>query len=208
MAASRRRLRRTRLRQSIESELRVQRLRRWLHFERLEARRLFSIDSSLGPFATADMFSFDRLPANIDSHLAELYQINYQNGQDSSAVPPLTVKPEAISEVQANGLIQFAQSGQPMMSVWTRANVADVAAELTTLGATIHATSDQYHLIEASFDIADLEAVASLPGVLSITPVYRPIMYAGSVQTQGDAVLNANVVRAAGFDGSPFLIGA
>jgi hypothetical protein len=47
-----------------------------------------------------------------------------------------------------------------------------------------------------------------MPGVLSVTSVYRPITHAGSVQTQGDAVVNADDVRAAGQDGSSFLIGA
>ena len=35
----------------------------------------------------------------------------------------------------------------------------------------------------------------SLSSDLSVTPVYRPIAHAGSVQTQGDAVIQADVVR-------------
>lgn len=59
---------------------------------------------------------------------------------------------------------------------------------------------------------------ASLPGVLSITPVYRPITRAGDlspdqpktgeVTTEGDGVVRADEVRALGHDGSPFLVGA
>jgi subtilisin family serine protease len=37
--------------------------------------------------------------------------------------------------------------------------------------------------------------------------VYRPITRAGSVQTQGDAVLKSDVVRTAGFDGSSVMVG-
>ncbi|MFT5525341.1 MAG: subtilisin family serine protease, partial [Pirellulaceae bacterium] len=177
---------------------------RSLRFERLERRLLLFSEGIGGSPEISDALN---LPANIDGHLAELLRSSVQESLSARATSSVdsvvTTKPRE----SLGGLLQFDETGNPLVSVWTRANATDVAAQLATLGATIYSTSDQYHLIEASFSIADLPVIAAMTDVLSLTPIYRPLARAGIVQTQGDAVLNADDVRAFGFDGAAILVG-
>jgi hypothetical protein len=61
--------------------------------------------------------------------------------------------------------------------------------------------------------VADLPRIAQLEGVLSLTPVFRPITRTGSVTSQGDSLLHARDVRdpgqfpPSGYDGSGITVG-
>lgn len=168
----------------LDNKGRRSRPRRRLRLEELERR--------LAPSANACPLAAVALPRNLEGNLAALYAMNHApTGQ--------------LATLQS--LLNIDRTGRPLVDVWVRGETAPVAARLGALGAEVHHTSDLYHVVEASLDVARLPEAAVLPGVLSVTPVYRPVLRAGSVQTQGDAVVSGPTVRAAGFDGAPFLVG-
>jgi hypothetical protein len=109
--------------------------------------------------------------------------------------------------------LDLDDNDRPLVDVWARHSVRELLPELASLGADVLRSSDQYHVIEARLDIADLPTVALLSGVLSVTPVYRPLAAAGSVSSQGDSLLHADDVRDAvqfppnGYDGTGVKIG-
>ncbi len=143
--------------------------------------------------------SASALPPNVECNLAALYA-------------ELGSAPGAAAVGLASPL-QIDSSGRPLVDVWTSGSTATVAQELADLGEQAQAEDDQYHLVEAWINLADLPRVAALGGVLSVTPVYKPITCAGSVMTQGDAVIHGDAVRnppppQIGYDGSGVLVGA
>jgi hypothetical protein len=95
--------------------------------------------------------------------------------ENSQSVPPAT------SQV---ALLQVDQTGRPLVDVWTTGPTASVVSQLEALEATIVSTSDPYHLVEAWMDVTDLPVIATMVGVLSLTPVYKPITYVGSVRNR------------------------
>jgi hypothetical protein len=93
---------------------------------------------------------------------------------------------------------------------------------LEAVGATVRVASAQYQTVALSVAPEDLAAVAAIPGVSSVAPVRRPMVYAegsataagggscegGSVISQGVAQLNVPAARSAfGVDGSGETVG-
>jgi subtilisin family serine protease len=62
-------------------------------------------------------------------------------------------------------------------------------------------------IIDGWADVAALPRIAELPEVTMIRPVAPPISQAGAVVTEGDALLRADLVRAAGFTGAGVTLG-
>ncbi|MEQ8789709.1 MAG: Ig-like domain-containing protein, partial [Pirellulaceae bacterium] len=169
-----------------------------LRVESLESRCLLAVDLPLiSPAA----------PSNLNTHLTDLMRQNLAAFSSSVSNDGAQQLPSPKSLADANPLLQFDAAERPLVNIWTTTDVLDVAAALGDYDATIYAASNDFHVLEAALNVDDLAAVAGMTGVLSVTPVYRPYLRSGSVQTQGDAVLNADDVRAAGYDGSSFLIG-
>ena len=185
---------------------------RRLRFEPLEDRRLLSGGQVLDAVVPS---SFVALPDNIESNLATYYAAVMRSSFAASSAVDLGAQPSLTASLGSQkGLLQLDEAGRPLVDVWATGPVAAVVSQLEALGAEILSTSDRYHLVEAWLNVADLPVVASISGVLSLAPVYRPFALAGSVQTQGDPVIHADTVRDPqqfppnGYDGSPFLIGA
>jgi hypothetical protein len=180
---------------------------RRLRFEVCEDRRLLSWDGLVGPEPLASSLGFP-LPDNVASNLAVLHQQASAPAATTDLTGVLRSEPSVgKSSESRNDLLQIDARGRPLVDIWTREATAGVLLQLDSLGVEVLGTNDKYRLIEAWLDMESLGTVARLPGVLSLTPVYRPIPRAGLVQTQGDAVLHADDVRAAGYDGSPILVG-
>ncbi|MCY2996049.1 MAG: Ig-like domain-containing protein, partial [Planctomycetota bacterium] len=194
------------------SSRRHRRYRRlWL--ESLESRVLLSLDQLIGPEPRSDSLAATiatPLPDNVASNLAALY---YQASVTTATVPGATAMGSQADPAPASGknattdLVQTDAQGRPLVDIWTREGTGTVLPELEALGVEILDSNEEYRLIEAWLDLGSLGTIAQLPGVLSLTPVYRPIQRAGAVQTQGDAVIHADDVRAAGYDGSQILVG-
>jgi hypothetical protein len=191
----------------------------------LEDRRLLS--SAAGDLDGHDLYALgvrdvgspgatgagQQLPANVESNLATLYQAAM-----SPAVAP-ALAPHASAGIGSQPLqtlahfLELDPTGRPLVNVWTVGPTALVTAQLRALDAKILNTSESYQLVEAWLDVADLPRIAQLEGVLSLTPVFRPITRTGSVTSQGDSLLHARDVRdpgqfpPSGYDGSGITVG-
>jgi subtilisin family serine protease len=142
--------------------------------------------------------------ANVDGNLAALYWLTQT---DASASIPKHVGNVVPSADSLRSMFLQDQGGRPLVEIWTRAATESATTALAGLGITPVHINEPYHLIEAVLDLDRLLDVAQLPSVLAVTPAYRPQARAGSVQTQGDAVMRSNLVRQAGFDGSSVKVG-
>jgi hypothetical protein len=94
-----------------------------------------------------------------------------------------------------------------LVSIRISRAIESLLSELKSAGADIHFSSARHKVIEAWVEPRDLASVANLTGVVSVVPVYAPRTHAGSVHSQGDAVVGADFVRALGFDGSLVKVG-
>jgi subtilisin family serine protease len=185
---------------------------RRLHLETLEERALLSVLAG----GTDGIAANVSLPPNIEGNLAAYYAATVHESAANSGNPsvPKTSGPATSAAADAaSNLLQLDQAGRPLVDVWTTSATATVASELEGTGAQVVSTSDEYHLVEAWVDVTALSTVAAMNGVLSVTPVYRPICRTGSVTSQGDSVLHADDVRdpaqfpPSGYDGTGVKVG-
>ena len=182
---------------------------RLLRLEPLEDRRLLSVAGPQNPNQSR------LLPANVEGNLAEYWRsVQSPAAITSDAAGTGQTTPQANSQTATGaasplaGLLELDSTGRPLVDVWTTGPTSPVVSQLNRAQADVLLVNEPYRLVEAWVAPADLPAIATMDGVLSVTPVYRPILHAGSVQTQGDAVIHGDQVRAQGYDGSPILVGA
>ena len=101
-------------------------------------------------------------------------------------------------------MLQVDSSGAVLTTVLVReeAGPVDVAAE----GARVHASLGDRVECRATPEV--IERLASQPWVRHIRPVYPPETCAGSVATEGDAIVRADLARRIGVDGTGVRVGA
>jgi len=145
-------------------------------------------------------------PGNLVGHLARLAE-SFSPESITAITDPADGK-TGLGVGGTSSLLSFTDDGCVLVDVWAIESVGEIATELADLGFDVLSLSEDYRLLEGAMPIESLWDAAALDGVLSITPVYQPFTRRGDVQTQGDEVINADDVRALGYDGSPFLIGA
>jgi hypothetical protein len=63
------------------------------------------------------------------------------------------------------------------VSIHARTSATTLAAELTSLGATIRTTSTAYLTVEAYVPVSQLLAVAQLDQTLAGSPLYKPMLF-------------------------------
>ncbi|MCH7578878.1 MAG: S8 family serine peptidase [Chloroflexi bacterium] len=88
--------------------------------------------------------------------------------------------------------------------------VEDVAQPdaLTSLGVTVERVDSELRIVQAQAPSAKLRAIAALPNITSIRLPEYPFTHAGTVQTEGDAVMSSDQFRAAvGADGTGVTVG-
>ena len=102
-------------------------------------------------------------------------------------------------KVNAKGAIQVYIHVEP---------VGDAAISvLETYKVTIEIVNEELGIIQAWIPFDRIDEVAGLPFVKRITPPSYGIPRTGSVNTEGDAILNADALRALGFDGDGVKVG-
>jgi len=150
-------------------------------------------------------------PANLESHLIALLQ--------QTQMSPVEAASSSIDQVESSqtsaipNLLSFDADGRVYVDVWTRISPSNIVEGLVDLGFDILHLSEEYHALEGVLPVGSLVQAASLPGVLSVTPIYKPISRVGSVTSQGDSVHNANDVRDPaqfppdGYDGTGVKVG-
>ncbi|HWE03926.1 MAG TPA: S8 family serine peptidase [Tepidisphaeraceae bacterium] len=106
------------------------------------------------------------------------------------------------------GSIQTS-NGDPGVIVRTRGGVAGLAAELDHLGIDILGINRRSHFVDGYLPLAALSEAAALPGLRSISAVYKPVVYSvGSAVDQADSALNASLARSLyGLTGAGIKIG-
>src|SRR5262245_62028451 len=135
---------------------------------------------------------------NVESNLAALYRLTRSEE---------TLVGNVVQSADQFGRLFQGASEHPQVQIWTREQPDSVVARLGELGITTARVNNDYRLIEAGLSLDELPAVAALPGVLAVTPVYRAQSRAGGVMTQGDTILKSDLVRSLGFDGAPSSVG-
>jgi len=106
-----------------------------------------------------------------------------------------------------NPLMRVNEEGEIQIYLKVTNTDATTQDELAARGARIVRFADDLKLIEAWILPDRVREVAAHPSVTSVRPVIPPVSSAGSVMTEGDAILGADRVRALGFDGSGVKVG-
>ncbi len=111
-------------------------------------------------------------------------------------------------ELLRNPMLQLNESGE--LRVFVRVHEWDETIEeaIEDRGAAIIATAPEHRLLEVLLPLGSIRDVAEVPAVRRIRPVYPAIANSGSVVTQGDAILRADVARRRGYDGAGVVVGA
>ena len=116
-------------------------------------------------------------------------------------------------------LMSRATTGVQIAEPWRHGDRVHVYVRLTSVdeatidalrarGLEIVVVSDAFGgLVDGWADVAALPRLAELPAVTMIRPVAPPISQAGAVVTEGDSLLRADLVRAAGFTGAGVTLG-
>jgi subtilisin family serine protease len=80
-------------------------------------------------------------------------------------------------------------------------------AQLEARGVRIEIVNEDYGIIQAWVPLDKIEEVADISFVKRVAPPSYATTMAGSVTTEGDSILNADQLRALGFDGSGIRVG-
>ncbi|MBI5285583.1 MAG: S8 family serine peptidase [Chloroflexi bacterium] len=151
-----------------------------------------------------------RKSAGMTSELDKLYRIGLlaaATGRQINSRTTASLPPDLRAAVDARTLA-IDSTGRVQVFVFTTTDPAAAGAELKALGMDVQRESSEYGIVQGAIPIVALESAAGLPGVASIAPPERPHLNAGSQMTQGDSILNANLLRSTyGVDGTGVRVG-
>lgn len=111
-----------------------------------------------------------------------------------------------------NSPLRFDPDATGLVMINARATLpryfAGFQNDLTTMGMVVLATAPSANMVTGWFPIAKLGQLEQVAHYSAAVPVYQPITYAGSVQTEGDAVILGPSFRASqGVDGTGVKVG-
>ena len=154
------------------------------------------------------------LPSNkrqgLSSQLEELYRIDLlaKSGGASLTADDVPALPASVRAAVDAGALVIDNNGRVQVFVDIIGEPAEVEPQLVALGMHVQRVSDEHHIIQGMLPISSLDAAAAIDGVAMIRPPQRGFTNQGSVLTQGDAILDANDLRAAfGVDGTGVRVG-
>jgi subtilisin family serine protease len=107
----------------------------------------------------------------------------------------------------SNNLVRVDADGNIQSYIRVHTFGTDKKSQLEAYGAEIERVNTDVGVIRARIPFTTLEEVAQLSFVKLITPPDYAVTRIGSVTTEGDAVLNADQLRALGFDGTGVRVG-
>lgn len=122
------------------------------------------------------------------------------------------VTTSSVNEVVNNQTLILDNTGNQVLVRITATDPENLLTDLEPFGFELTGLEPELYFIEGYVNIAQLEALESLAseGLLGVIPVYEPIINVGSVTSQADSVLDADLVRNAspiGYDGTGVEIG-
>ena len=111
-------------------------------------------------------------------------------GDPGADVPPFDPSPDS-----SPGLVRFDEDGNVEVYIYTESTSEAALAELRDLGARIEIVGAEWGIVQAWVPPAALDQFAALDVVRDITPPDYGVTRTGSVNTEGDAIHRANLVR-------------
>ena len=111
-------------------------------------------------------------------------------GDPGADVPPPDPPPDS-----SPGLVRFDEDGNVEVYIYTESTSEAALAELRDLGARIEIVGAEWGIVQAWVPPAALTRFAALDVVRDITPPDYGVTRTGSVNTEGDAIHRANLVR-------------
>ena len=108
-----------------------------------------------------------------------------------------------------NGAAPVLMDPQQRIQVYIKTQPLDsqALAQLTALGVEVEIHNTELNIVQAWVPVAQLSRVAQQAFVNRIDPPSYGQPRAGSVNTEGDAILNSNQLRALGVDGTGIRVG-
>ncbi len=104
--------------------------------------------------------------------------------------------------------LRLSDSGDVQVYVLVDDTTTATVRALEDAGAHIERVAKEQRIVQAEVPPAGLRQLAALPGVRQLRPPDYPVLNAGLVTSEGDAIVNADDVRAKfGVDGSGVTIG-
>jgi len=111
------------------------------------------------------------------------------------------------ASARSNNLVRVDEDGNIQSYIRVHTFGADKRSQLEAYGAEIEIANTDVGVIRARIPFTTLEEVAQLSFVSLITPPDYAVTRTGSVTTEGDTILNADQLRALGFDGTGVRVG-
>ena len=117
-----------------------------------------------------------------------------------------TVLPKHVTAAQATGALRLSPDGD--VQVYITVNDSTVIDDLAALGVRIERISEELSIVQAWVPVDTLRDLSRLASVKGVRLPDYPHLNAGSIETEGDAVLQSDELRTAlGVDGSGITIG-
>jgi hypothetical protein len=139
----------------------------------------------------------------IDSHLVELAAAQL----GSAAIGPPELPPDLRSMIKA-GLMRIDDAGRIQVYAQSLGDVASAAAAVNRAGGLVQRQDAKSGIVQALVPIPSIGEIAASPSVRFVRLPDYGVPQAGSVTTEGDAILKANLARADhGLDGSGVRVG-
>ena len=114
--------------------------------------------------------------------------------------------PKSVAAARAAGRLRLTPDGE--VQVFIAVNDLAKVEELATLGASIERISEEVGIVQAWVPVDALRDLSSLRIVQQVRLPDYPHLNAGSIETEGDAVLKSDALRAAlGVDGTGLTVG-
>ncbi len=139
-----------------------------------------------------------RKTPKLDSHLDLVYRIDIlarRAGRRIDASNASTL-PESVRGAVQQGQIYLDSDGRVQVFVDVVGDPAPVSVALRAAGMDVQRVSEEYGIVQGMLPVSQLEAAAALPGVRMVRPPDRPARATGSILSEGDAILDANDLRA------------
>ncbi len=151
-----------------------------------------------------------RKTAKLSSHLDKLYRIDVLGRTANRPVTAATVPtlPNDLRAMANAGMMRLDERGRVQVFVQTVGDPEAALSGLIRLGLQVERMDRERRLVQGRLPVASLEAASLLETVQFVRLPDYPVRNAGSVTTEGDAILRADELRATyGADGSGVRVG-
>ncbi|MCH8993373.1 MAG: S8 family serine peptidase [Chloroflexi bacterium] len=129
-------------------------------------------------------------------------------GRSLTADSPAQDLPRELQAMIGARQLRLDDDGEVQVYVIVDSASADTTEALAALGARIERVDTEHGIVQAQAPVGSLRQIADLPGVSRVRlPDYAFVNH-GSIETEGDAIMNSDDVRSSfGVDGSGFTVG-